>query len=71
MRVKEPICERCFFDIYPKRDVACICVNTAPRQCGGCDKTDLLVVDYILHGESIAPEKVPMQSGLSWRKIKW
>ena len=71
MRVKNPICERCFFDIYPKRDVSQICINTAPRPCYECGKRDLLVVDYILQGETITPEKVPMQSGLSWRNIKW
>ena len=71
MRVKEPICERCFFDIYPKRDVTCICVNTAPRKCYECGKMDLLVVDYILQGEPIKPENMVIQAGLSWRKIKW
>ena len=71
MRVKEPMCEKCFYDIYPTRNVYRICVNTAPRKCSLCGKTDTLVVDYILHGEAIKPEAAPMQSGLSWRAVHW
>lgn len=71
MRIKEPMCEKCFYSIYPTRDVHQICVNTSPRHCAMCGKLDTLVVDYILHGEAIKPEVVPMQSGLSWRAIHW
>ena len=70
-RVKKPICERCFYDVIPRRDLQCICLTKNVDVCPQCGLKDRLVVDCRFHGEKIEPDSLVMQSGLSWREIKW
>ena len=71
MRVKEPICEKCFYDIYPRRELTCVCLTKRMGICSQCGLKDHMVVDYILHNEKYSPDDLVMQTGLMWRKIKW
>ena len=71
MRVKERLCERCFYNIIPRRDLNYICLTTGCIKCSQCGLVDMLVVDYRKHGESTDPSDMVMQSGLTWRKVKW
>lgn len=71
MRVKEPVCPKCFYKIYHRNDLKYLCTTTGVGICSQCKKIDHLVVDYVRQGETLKPENSIMQTGVVWKENQW
>lgn len=69
MYLIKPLCQDCFFDIWPPNEVNQICLTSTPRRCSMCGKSDQLVVDCVKAGEEWPPVGMILQTGLKWRKV--